>query len=289
MKKLYLMILFCFSFNCSGGNVNEFNFDLPEQSGKWKVTEEDKIYDRETLYSYMNGGAELFLAFDYQNVLVRRYVLDDENEIVLDIYNMKKSSEAFGIFSTDIEDDEANIGQGSEFGGGMLRFWKGKYFVSIVSMGVDDSVDEAILDIGRKTADAIKATGDKPEILDMLPEKNLINRTTSFFHSDVNLNNRFYLASDNILNLSKTTDCAFAEYKAEESVFYLLVITYPDQASTDTAFNRFIESYMPDAKDTGIIRTEDGNWTWAVRIGNHIKIVFEAPSKESAAELILEK
>ena len=125
MKKILLLLITCVLIYSCGGNVKDIYQSLPDQVLDWEAEAEDAVYDRETLYDYMNGGAEVYLAFDFQQVFVRKFMRTGEDEIILDIYNMGSPAEAFGVFSCDREDEGAGIGQDSEYGFGLLRFWKG--------------------------------------------------------------------------------------------------------------------------------------------------------------------
>ncbi len=270
---------------CGGGNVN-LSQSIPASIAGWQAAEEDETYDRDTLYGYMNGGAEVFLAFDFREVFVRRYVQDGADDIVLDVYDMGSSAEAFGIFSCDREDPEAEIGQGSEFGFGMLRFWRNRFFVTIMTSSEDDVADAAILDLGRAVAAELGPDGEPPAILKLLPTDGLIEDRTSFFHSNINLNNRHFISSDNILGLGDDAECAFAEYQGDgaESV-KLMVVSYPDSARADEAFDSFIRGYIPEAGDSGLAQMEDGGWTLARVHNENLSIVFDAPSEDSARQI----
>ncbi|MFC1493083.1 DUF6599 family protein [candidate division KSB1 bacterium] len=286
MKNCILILISLLIINCSGGNVDGLYSSLPEEIDGWSKSDEDARYDRETLYGYMNGGAELYLAFDFQEVFVRRFSDPENNEIVLDIYNMGSPAEAFGIFSCDVEDEDAGIGQGSEHGPGLLRFWKDRYFVSIVAMSEDERTNKAMLLVARAVESVIPVTGSLPGLINCLPQSGIKKDRTSFFHSNVSLNNRYFIASENILNLTNTTDCVFAEYGDEsEETGFVLVVEYKTGGEALTAFDSFQKSYMPDADDKGIIKTESGNWTSVKLNGNIISIVFEAPTEQRANEL----
>jgi hypothetical protein len=116
-----------------GGNVKDLASSLPDRVLDWKSSGKDMVYDRTTLFDYLDGGAEVYLAFGYKEVLVRKFADATRNEINLDIYDMGTSAEAFGLFSCDRQDPEAGIGQESEYGLGLLRFFQGRYFVSITA------------------------------------------------------------------------------------------------------------------------------------------------------------
>jgi hypothetical protein len=284
MRKPHL--LFLVTLLSCGGDVNHSGPSLPDQVGEWSVAEADAVYDRETLYDYMNGGAEVYLSYDFKQVWVRRFAGPNEEEIVLDVYDMGSSPEAFGIYSTSVEDPDVGLGQGSEYGAGLLKFWKGRYFVSAVNMGVSEVADEALLEIGRAVDEAIASTGPQPELLGSLPTEDLNERTVSFFHSDVVLNNRYFLTSENVLQLTNETDCVFAEYGAAGENGKVLIIEYGNAVWAEEAFDEFLRSFLPEAGDDHLLQLESGAWAMARRDDRHISIVFEAPSEGRAVELL---
>lgn len=286
MRRIRVLLLLFLIINCSGGNVEELYQSIPKQVQQWKTEDKDEIYNRETLYNYMDGGAELYLAYDFKKVWVRRFTGPDENEIVLDIYDMGSSAEAFGIFSCGREDEEADIGQGSEYGSGLLRFWKDRYFVSIVAIGDEQIAEQPILELGKVVADAIAQPGSEPELIKYLPEKNLRKNRISYFHSNISLNNVFFIASENILDLTNKTNCVFAEYTVNGGdTGYLLLIQYENEDQAKEAYELFLKNYMPEAVETGFAQMENKKWTMAKTEQNIVTIVFEAPNKAWASEL----
>ena len=259
---------------------------IPEEIQGWTSEGEDVLYDRETLYDYMNGGAEVYLAFDFKEVFTRRFMGEGTDEIVLDIYRMGSSAEAFGVFSCDREDPSALIGQISEYGFGLLRFWQGDYFVSIVASGDHVVAEEAILELGRAVTQALGPEGPGPELLGILPGEGLIPDRISFFHSNINLNNRFFIASENILNLTEDTNCVFAEFESDgQETIKLLVVEYTDEDLAGAALRSFIDAYLPESSGSGLARMEDGQWTQALIEGASVSIVFDAPDSATALNL----
>jgi len=269
-----------------GGEVIEYARTIPTDIKGWKAVEKDAVYDRKTLYDYMNGGAEVYLAFDFRHVFVRKYKGPGDNEIALDIYHMGTYEEAFGVFSCDQEDEPAGVGQDSEYGFGLLRFWQGPYFVTITAMGDDKEAEPVILELGKIVASKLGPFGRKPDILDILPQEKLIKDRVSFFHSNVNLNNRFFIASENILNLHRKTDCVFAEYETiGKGRGFLLVVKYTNAIKAKAAYESFLGSYMPEGSKSGVAQMENKAWTLARVEENIVSIVFEAPSKQWASKL----
>ncbi|MGB8952134.1 MAG: DUF6599 family protein [Candidatus Aminicenantales bacterium] len=285
MKILRILLLFLI-VQMTGGSVKDFGALIPNKIQGWEAEEKDQIYDRKTLYDYMDGGAEVYLAFDFVQVFVRKFIGPEQGELALDIYDMGSSEEAFGIFSCDRQDEGIGIGQDSEFGYGFLKFWQGRYFVTITAMGEEKAAEEVIPGLGKAVVVHLGPPGPKPILLECLPKKDLRESRISFFHSSVNLNNRYFIASENILHINQETDCVFAEYQGEEDEGgCLLVIRYSDESKARAAYRSFLQSYLPEAQTTGSAQMENGTWTMARVHNNFVAVVFEAPSKQWAEEM----
>jgi len=259
---------------------------LPEKILDWKAVGKDMVYDRKTLYDYLDGGAEVYLAFDYREVFVRKFSDSSKNEISLDIYDMGSSPEAFGIFSCDRQDPGVGLGQDSEYGPGLLRFWQGRYFVSITVSGDETRAEKAVLELGKSVAPKLGPPGAPPDLINLLPAAGLKKNRTSFFHNAVHLSNRYFVSSENILNLDEKTECVFAEYAVDSNENgHLLLIRYPDAVKSQAAFQSFRKAYLPEADASGAALTENKKWAMVKVRGNSMAIVFEAPSKEYANKL----
>jgi len=270
----------------AGGAVKDFSQQVPKQVRDWKASGPDAVYDRKTLYDYMDGGAEVYLAYDFREVFVRKYADADGNELVLDIYDMGSPAEAFGMFSFDRQDPPVGIGQGSEYGLGLLRFWRGRHFVSVTVSGNEEKAELAVLELGKAVAPLLGPDGALPDMLELLPAAGLQAERTAYFHSPIHLANRYYVASENTLNLDATTDCLFAEYRAEGGgTARLLVVRYLDAAKAGAAADSFRKSFLPRADADGAGLTESQAWSMIRTRGPVLAAVFEASSKEYAGRL----
>ncbi|OGD18601.1 MAG: hypothetical protein A2Y69_05990 [Candidatus Aminicenantes bacterium RBG_13_59_9] len=281
-----MLLFFIAAIQTAGGDMKDLAQSIPKKILDWESVGQAAVYDRKTIYDYMDGGAEVYLAFDFRNAFVRKYKNPSGEEIALDIYDMGSPEEAFGVFSCDREDPEAGIGQESEYGFGLLRFRQGRFFVSITAAGDEKRAEKAILELGKAVVPLLGPAGPAPDLLQCLPESGLKENRTSYFHAAVNLNNRFFISSENILGLGKDTDCVFAEYAAgPEETGDLLIVRYQDEDRAKAACESFLKAYLPEADPAAAALTENGKWTLARTHRNYLAAVFEAPSKEYAEGL----
>ncbi len=260
--------------------------NISQEINGWVSHPEVRQYDRKTLFEYIDGGAELYLAYRFRKVYVHTYKKAGEPDIILDIYDMSVSEDAFGVFTAEREGDDIGIGMGSEYEAGLLRFCKGRFFVSVMTHEETLQSRKAVLSLARKVANAIHSMGDKPQVLSFLPETGLIERSIRYFHDHNVLNLTYYLADENILHLGPHTEAVLARYAAEEGRPRLLLVKYPSTQRAKRACRSFLRAYMSDAVESKIVQTEDGKWTatdvWSV----FVVVVLDAPSDEWARSLL---
>lgn len=254
----------------------------------WTWDKEDKMFDRETLFDHIDGGAEVYLAYNFQRAFVRRFIKPGRPDIVAEVYKMGSSEDAFGVFSLERQDPEAGIGQGSEFGGSLLRFWKGRYFVSVLGEGAGKDIEAAIIAFGRALAASIKETGEPPRILRYLPDLPRLSSRDRlcFVRSHILLNRCFFLSHNNLLELGSDVEAVLARFPSGKNKIRVLIVCYPSEARAASAFAGFRSAYMPEADRNNLVRTEDQTWTKAETYREFIVIVFGTPLPSQAEDLV---
>ncbi len=261
---------------------------LPSEVAGWKWDGKETSYDSKTVFQYMDGSAELYLAYGFQNLRVRRFEKPNQPPLTLEVYDMGSSEEAYGVFSFERQDEPVGIGQGSEFGGGLLRFWKGNYFVSAYADGEGPDVQPAVLNLGRTAATQIPVTGSEPKLMEFFPGKEfgLVDNSIRYVKSHVLLNQRFFISHQNILELNPNTEAGLAQYVQDKQKATLLLIRYPGAEEAERVYNKFLKAYMPDSAGRDRVKTEDRKWILARQRGEFVLIVFGSPTEASAEALM---
>lgn len=258
---------------------------LPLDIHGWKKIGSPVIYNQDTLYDYINGGAELYIAYNFKEVLSVKYEKNESSEIIIDFFDMGRSYDAYGIFSQGREKEDGLLGQGSEYTSGLLSFWKDRYFISILAYPETEEKKNIVLEIGKILDDSIPSKGDLPPILKLLPEKNLLSESVRYLHHHIVLNNLFYIANDDILFINEDVPTVLARYKENEQSFYLLILNYPDKQHAEKAQTSFLTHYLPDAVE-GKAETDAGKWTGCKLKNNLLVVIFDAPTKDCLEEYL---
>jgi len=266
-------------------NISEFYQNLPDTIAGWKKADPPNLYTPGNLSTYIDGGAELFISYNFKNALSMKYTDPADNEIVIDIFDMGSAPDAFGVFAHSRETIDDHFGQGSEYAAGLLTFWKDCYYVSILAYPETAEKREVVFRLGQTIAGAIKNEGALPPIIALLPAENLLPETVRYFHHDIWLNSFYFVSNENVLNIGNDTPTALGKYRQDGATFFLLLVRYPDAARAETAARQFRQKLLDGAED-GMRPTKEGRWTGLQCRGDLVSVVFNAPDPPTVRALL---
>jgi hypothetical protein len=259
---------------------------LPKEIKGWSVSEEDKLFDTETIFDYIDGAGEIYRAYNFKSLLARQFTREDQPKIIADLFDMGSAKDAFGIFTHSLEEEDVGIGQGATYIEGLLSFWKDRFFVSLYAEEETPEAKAALFSLAESVASSISKEGQIPDIVSLFPPDNLDKSKIRYFHSYIILNYHFFVADDNILFLDLETDAALGLYKINEARSYLLLVRYPNEEKAREAHDNFLGVYMPDAGDSAMVKTEDGQWTATQLKGDLLSVIFNAKSESQAKNIL---
>ena len=216
---------------------------LPAEIAGWQATGDDEIYDTETIFQYIDGHAEVYLAYGMSRCLARRYSgPSGEPDIVLDLFELASAADAYGVFTHDRDGDEIDVGQGALLRTGWLSFWKGRWFGSVYSEGESEPAYDTVIAIARAAADAIAKEGKMPVLVSELPIDGLDERSVRFLHTQEILNGVVYLGFENVLRFGPEIDAVLGRYQRQDGKAWLLLVNYPDVETASWAENAGTEA-----------------------------------------------
>ncbi len=212
----------------------------------WTADGDVTGYDTESIFSYIDGHAEVYLAYGMKRCVSRRYLSSGSaDEIVVDLFEMASPADAFGVFSHDRAGEEAAVGQGGIFRHGWLSFWKGSWYGSVYATGGGDGVRQAVLDVGRAVADALEGGGGVPELVARMPSTGLDPASVCYLRSPQILNAHVFVGGDNPFGLGPGVQTVVGKYDLGGAVASLVLTQYPDESAAVEAARRIAEG-VPD-------------------------------------------
>ena len=193
----------------------------------WQPDGEPRRYDRETLFDFMNGAADLYFTYGFESLTVGQYVDSEGTPVQVEVYEAASDADAYGLFTYNRYGEPLDLGVEGELDPGYrLAFWQGRRYVQIVARGsVDDDVLRAF---GRAVASALPEGGQRPALVAALPQDGLEPGSARFFREKMALDNLLWLGNEDVLGLGEDTQGIVARYEREGQGIDLLLVAYPD-------------------------------------------------------------
>ncbi len=264
---------------------------VPGEVDGYRPEGDDGIYNRDTLFELINGGAEVYRSLNVKKVLSRRYTKKDGPEILVDIFDMGSASDAYGAYHHDMrEGKSAGVGQESELGGSSVFFWKDRYFVSVVALVATPASGKAVVAVARAVAARIKRSGKPPELVGLLPRRDLVGSQVHYFHTWRLLNRHYNFAAEDLLELGSDREGVLARYRhgdkeSSARLPALLIVRYPSAKLAEKARKRFMAGFLPGV-EAELSRTAARCWVGLWRRGDLIIGVFDAASSAQASAIL---
>ena len=256
---------------------------LPLKIGTFERQDHADIYNRETIFDYIDGAGEVYNSYAFREVATGLYGKAGEPLITVELFDMGTPDDAYGVFSYGREQEEPGIGGGYELRGSVLSFWQNRYYVCVTVEESDASTGELLLGAAREVSQRLPDATPRPALVDMLPQNSLIPYSDRYGHRQQTLNYHYYLARENVLHLDSTTNLVLARYQPAPAL--LLLVEYRDEASTSDAANSFRQTIMSGATDVEPRALANGKFASCEQIERYLIVVLEAPSIEAAQSL----
>jgi hypothetical protein len=205
---------------------------LPVEAASWTAIGDPEVFDTETIFGYIDGHAEVYLAYGMRRCLSQRYAGPGGGaEIVVDLFELASPADAFGVFSHDRSGEPAALGNGGVYRSGWLSFWQGQWAGSVYWNGAGEPDREAILAIGRSAASSLPAGGEAPDLVGRLPADGLDPQSVRFLRSPQILNAHVYVGPDNPFGLGPGSEAVVGRYEIDGGPAHLVVVSYPDEGA----------------------------------------------------------
>jgi len=285
---LLMLVLLAVSIDCNsktnGGDSMKMRDLLPDRIDGWSAEDQFETYDRESIFSYIDGAGEVYRMYDFREVVVCHYQADNQPQITAELFDMGKASDALGIFLHSCEGGpEIGLGQGSAQSGGVLMFWQDRYYVNIYADQLTEQSRLAIRSLGSAISQNIPSRGQIPALMNCLPEVGLVPHSQRYFHLHTSLNYHYYLSDQNILALDSATEAVLARYHG--GTVYFVCIRYPSAEKAGIALTGFKAAYLPEAQADNFHEIQKDHWVGVNNTGPFLIIIFDAPEKSEAERL----
>jgi hypothetical protein len=192
----------------------------------WTLTGEVELFDSENIYGLVNGQADAFFAYGFEQVAVQSYE-KAENLLWIEVWQLATPADAYGLFTTGIAGTPADIGNdGDTDAGRRLAFWQDRYYVQVRARQELDDAD--LQGFAETISQALPSGGERPALVGLLPPDGLVERSAIFFREEISIQDMVWLGGEDLLGLGRETEGVLAQYDVGGAAAQLLLVQYPN-------------------------------------------------------------
>lgn len=211
---------------------------FPEVSG-WKMKAEQRVYNASDLWELINGAADIFLSYYFQDLHIAEYT--SKNKIIrVELYRHQTTDDTYGIYTAERMPDYEQVQVGSQGykSQGVLNFLTGTYYVKVMSAGVEEADESAIALIAEKVNAKLDQPVGLPELSKVFPEEGKV------YLSDT------YIAQ-NFLGYSFFRNAFSVKYEKPVQLQLFVIRLTGDEIM------KMLDQYIKTMKEEKVIRKED--------------------------------
>jgi hypothetical protein len=236
---------------------------VPPEAPGFRLKEAPGTYGPDNLYEFINGAADSFLAFDFQELTALTYVHTSKAEVSVEVYRHRDAERAFGVYAMERSASSTALPLGIEGHGGRdhLLFVVGPYYLKLALAG---SADFALLRaVAEVFAAALPGTREPPPVLTCFPPGGRVLRGEK-------------LAARDFLGRGFLHDAVAVPYEMGSTKFRLFVIRGRDEADARDMVARYEAvstrrharpagvggAVVQDPVNGTVVLWQRGRWVW---------------------------
>ncbi len=230
---------------------------FPDLEG-WERPEDIDVYVPDNLWDIINGAADLFMAYDFQELYWGQYDRSGEDNIyiVMEIYRQGGPLNAFGAYSQERpgSPELTDVGVEGYKAPGVLHFFVSDCYVKIRSHDRSEETGEAMEKLARHVSGRLDPDPAFPATVDKLPEEGRVAFTETFINT-------------NFLGHPFLSGAFVSNYDIDGNSFNLFVIEHENRRECEQMLADYYEftEQDPGTLTEGVHRMDD-RWNGEVGI-----------------------
>jgi hypothetical protein len=287
---LFVTLVCINDFSASRAEKPDILRYLPDMSGitGWTTLGEPQVAGGEDLYLLINGAAELYMEYGFEQALFQSYGSKNEKTINLEIYKMSDPHAAYGMytFRTSKKGKAIPIGSGASIEDYYLNLWKGSFFVTVIGFDTEEETINGITTIAEAVAARIVEKGQAPDLAKLLLAEGLEN--VKYLRGNLALFNNYEFDKANIFGVSEGVIGLYRDHR-------VFLFSYGDDTESGKWLANGIEILESSPRFDDF--TQDGNgYTMTGKKDEYIHIegcrsyiIIMLGSEEKIKEIMLEQ
>ncbi len=243
----------------------------------WARAGNPRLFTKADLYGYIDGGAELFLEFGFDQLSLQKY-RNGSREIAVEIYRMADPPAAMGVYLMKCgrETPDVSFKVRHTLNRHQLMLVRNRYYVTINNLSGVDGLGPTLVDFGRAVSNGLPV--DRALTVPALPAAGQLPGSLRFVRGQFSLQSIYTLGEGDILQLGGKLLGASANYKDTAGNYTLLLVNYPSPAAAKGAFENVrkdLDKYLKATTATSsrlVFRDYENKFGVVLLVGSRIDI-----------------
>ncbi len=247
----------------SGEEGIELKTLLPKVDS-WSLSEDPQTFFPETLFEYINGAAEIYLSYEFDQLIVAQYQKGEtEDTMAIEIYDMGSNRNSFGIYSAERYPENAfmDIGVEGYLEEGSLNFMMGRYYVKLLCFDCGEESDGVLKSFATEITKRVGDKGSFPDLLQIFPRHGLSKHTEKYI-------------LQNFMGYGFLHDGYLVNYSLPDQDFDAFIVEGESQNEADDMLKRYLEAKGKDnvEKISGGYHLKDRYYhnVYIAQVGNYL-------------------
>jgi hypothetical protein len=259
---------------------------LPDRAGEWVRAAQIQMFNPGDLWEYIDGAAEQFLTYGFQDLATTKYTSDQTRTVVVaEIYRMEDARGAFGIYRQEASPKARPVALGVEgrASSNTIRFWLAGFYVKL-TLPPGGGRQRELEALGAAIAKGLGAPGTMPDEVRWFPAAGQIPDSVKYIPADA-------------LGQASFTRAFEAKYEGPGDGSTAVIVPFESDAAAAAALTRY-ETFLARAKGkVKVAAPGDGGFSatdsfqgliFAVRAGSRLVISLGAADDRAAGLIVAE-
>lgn len=209
----------------------------------WTLKGNIDTYTPDNLYEYIDGAADVFLSYDFQELAAASFESKSKGSFTIDIYRHGDIKNGFGIYCQEkpTKGPFISIGAQGYYEKGILNFLAGCYYVKISGFDLGDQDETILKEAAQQIAQKIQGDKSFPKIVTCFPPEDKIE------------NSEHYIVQD-YLGHAFLHSAFTADYEKEGRKIQVFIIETNDEKETQ----KILDDYLNFVKSKGMTVVNPG-------------------------------
>jgi hypothetical protein len=279
------------SFNNINGSETDLSSCIPQDDeiSGWFKEDVHRIYKGESLYEYIDGGAEIYHEYGFKQVITQDFSSKAGESLSLEIFEMEDDAAAYGIytFKTGTSGKIIHLGNQAVLDSYYINVWQSNYVITISAFDQSEEMQKAIVSFAQFACKKLPAGGKLPDLITILPEENKVEGSLKYIEGKIALYNYYQFSGEDFLQAEKAVRQLYKNNNLEYQLFifkYQNIDKCQNVIQNTTKFLKNSPNYTGFKNENGMMYCQDKkeNLLLIDNKGNYILIYIGTPAIEAA-------